>query len=119
MGKLTISRACCFAIGSVVLVAFPFSNLKGKKIRPALVLAKVEFDNLILCQITSKPYSSKTAIRIESTDFTKGSLPVTSFVRPDKLFTADTAIIKSIAGELNAKSRNVILQRVRRLFTLS
>jgi len=107
-----------FTVGSVVLVTFPFSNLKGQKIRPALVLAQVEFDNLILCQITSKPYSSKTAVRIESSDFVKGSLPVVSFVRPDKLFTADASIIKNIAGELTEKNKNVILQRVRGLFAL-
>ena len=106
-----------FTVGSVVLVTFPFSNLKGNKIRPALVLAQVEFDNLILCQITSKPYSSKTAIRIESADFAQGSLPVVSFIRPDKLFTADATIIKSIVGELRAKVKNVILQKVRKLFT--
>ena len=108
-----------FTVGSVVLVTLPFSNLKGKKIRPALVLAQVEFENLILCQITSKPYSSKTAIRVESSDFTRGGLPIVSFIRPDKLFTADVSIIKDTAGKLNTKSKNVILQRVRRLFTLS
>ena len=105
-----------FAVGSVVLVTFPFSNLKGQKIRPALVLAQVEFDNLILCQITSKPYSSKTAFRIESSDFTNGGLPVVSFVRPDKLFTADASIIKNTAGQLAIKIKNVILQKVRGLF---
>ena len=108
-----------FKIGNVVSVTFPFSNLKGQKLRPALILAQVEFDNLILCQITSKPYSSKTAIRIGISDFAKGSLPVTSFVRPDKLFIADTAIIKSTAGELTTKIKKTILQRIRRLFTLS
>ena len=106
-----------FKVGDVVSVTFPFSNLKGQKLRPALILAQVEFDNLILCQITSKPYSSKTAIRIEVSDFIKGSLPVISFVRPDKLFTADASIIKSTAGELTPKIRIKILQRVRRLFT--
>jgi|SRR6185437_5966371 len=105
-----------FAVGSVVLVSFPFSNLKGKKIRPALVLAQVEFDNLILCQITSKPYSSKTAIQIESADFEEGKLPVTSYVRPDKLFTADTSIIESTAGKLTTKVQKNILQKVRNLF---
>jgi mRNA interferase MazF len=105
-----------FTVGSVVLVSFPFSNLKGNKIRPALVLAHVEFDNLILCQITSRPYSSKTAISIEQSDFQKGNLPVKSFVRPDKLFTADTSILKGKAGELTSSKRKTILQKVRTLF---
>lgn len=106
-----------FTVGSVVLVSFPFSNLKGKKIRPALVIAKVEFDNLILCQITSKSYSSKTAISIDQSDFSKGALPLKSFVRPDKLFTADTSILKGEAGELTSSKRRIILQKVRKLFT--
>lgn len=108
MGKL--------AVGSVVLVTFPFSNLKGQKIRPALVLANVEFGNIILCQITSKSYTSKTAICIRSEDFTEGNLPVISYIRPDKLFTADTTIIKKVIGILVPKIRNKILQNVRKIF---
>lgn len=106
-----------FTVGSVVLVAFPFSNLRGQKVRPALVLAKVEFDNLILCQITSKPYSSKLAVRLEPSNFSKGGLPVTSFIRPDKLFTADTAIIRSNAGMLTPKTKQLVLQQVRKIFS--
>lgn len=108
-----------FTVGSVVLVSFPFSNLKGKKIRPALVLAQVEFGNLILCQITSKAYSSKTAIGVEQSDFAQGMLPLKSFVRPDKLFTADVSIFKGKAGELTASKKMTILQKVRKLFTES
>lgn len=107
-----------FAVGSVVSVTFPFSNLKGQKVRPALVLANVEFGNLILCQITSKSYTSKIAICIKSEDFDKGNLPVTSYVRPDKLFTADTTIIKDIAGQLTPVVKNKILKNVRGLFVL-
>jgi mRNA interferase MazF len=106
-----------FTVGSIVSVIFPFSNLKGQKIRPALILAKVEFDNLILCQITSKSYSSKTAIRIEQSDFIVGNLPVVSFARPEKLFTADTSIVKGNLGRLNIKIKNKILQKVRKQFT--
>ncbi len=104
-------------VGSIALITFPFSNLKGQKIRPALVLANVEFDNLILCQITSKPYTSKIAISIRPEDFDKGSLPVVSFVRPDKLFTADATIIKDVIGELSPTIKNKILKCVRELFT--
>lgn len=115
MGKLTVSGPS-LRVGSVVLVTFPFSNLKGQKVRPALVLANVEFGNLVLCQITSKPYTSKTAIRVEPTDFIKGNLPVASFVRPDKLFTADTTIIKGPVGQLTPTIKNKILKSVRELF---
>lgn len=105
-----------FVIGNVVSVTFPFSDLKGHKVRPALVLANVEFDNVILCQITSKPYSSKTAITVKSEDFNTGSLPITSYARPDKLFTADTTIIKNILGQLTPKMKNKILKGVCELF---
>ena len=117
-----------FAVGSVVLVTFPFSNLparnasasvaggKGQKVRPALVLANVEFDNLILCQITSKPYTSKISISLKSTDFVTGGLPVVSFVRPDKLFTADNAIIKKTVGQLTTTAKNSVLNTVSALF---
>ena len=107
-----------FAVGEVVLVSFPFSNLQGQKVRPALVLAKAEIDDLILCQITSKPYASKLAIRIKSGDFTKGSLPVISYVRPNKLFTANSSIIKKTAGQLSPAATKSILKSVRSLFIL-
>ena len=105
-----------FTVGSVVLVSFPFPNLKGSKIRPALVLSQVEFNNLVLCQITSKPYSSKTAIGITKTDFAKGGLPIKSYVRPDKIFTADPSIIKGKAGNLKSSKKRMILKRIRELF---
>ena len=106
------------AVGSVVLVSFPFSDLKGQKVRPALILAKVEFNNLVLCQITSKPYSSKTSIKIEKNGFDFGGLPITSFVRPDKIFTADKIIIKGVAGVLKKPVNRKILGKVRTLFTV-
>lgn len=103
-------------VGSVVLVTFPFSDLRGQKVRPALLLSCVEFDNVILCQITSKDYSSSMAIPIEHDDFRRGKLPVNSFARPDKLFTADPSIITKIAGELRKDKIQEILKTVRELF---
>lgn len=43
------------AIGQVVLVPFPFSDLSRAKMRPAVVLAEAEHDDWILCQVTSNP----------------------------------------------------------------
>ncbi|EDK72894.1 conserved hypothetical protein [candidate division TM7 genomosp. GTL1] len=105
-----------FVAGDVVAVTFPLSDLSGQKLRPALVLAVAEFDNLILCQITSKPYTSKMAVRLTQKDFAKGGLPVISYVRPDKLFTAEPSIVEKSVGKLNRSARRTILSQVQNLF---
>jgi mRNA interferase MazF len=43
-----------FVKGDVVVVPFPFSDLTQAKRRPALVIATLAGDDLILCQITSQ-----------------------------------------------------------------
>jgi len=43
-----------FVVGDVVIVPFPFSDLTQTKRRPALVVAGLSGEDLILCQITSQ-----------------------------------------------------------------
>jgi mRNA interferase MazF len=107
-----------FTIGQVVSSAFPFSDLKTKKYRPALIVAIVDFDNLILCQITSKPYTSTMAIELSEQDFMKGGLPVKSYIRPDKLFTTDSLIVSKTYGELNPERLDKVLSVLRNLFVV-
>jgi len=98
------------AKGSVVLVAFPFSDLSASKLRPAIVLASAERDDWILCQVTSNPYADQNAVQIGEADFEAGSLRRTSFARPGKLFTANTSLMKAEIGRL----RPVAFQNVRK-----
>ncbi len=67
------------AAGSIVLVAFPFSDLSKSKLRPAVVLASAERGDWILCQITSNPYSDSRAVQLSETDFQSGSLQRVSY----------------------------------------
>ena len=105
-----------FVAGDVVVTIFPFSDLSSSKRRPALVLVEVEFGDLILCQITSKPYSSKVAIAIQADDFSSGGLPVSSYARPDKLFTTDTTLIEGVTGALKDEMFDQVLSQIRNLF---
>ena len=84
--------------GSVVLVKFPFSDLSGAKLRPAIVLAAGGRDDWVLCQVTSDPYTDATAVRIDEDDFASGSLERVSYARPGKLFTANTSLMAREAG---------------------
>ncbi|GBE05328.1 pemK-like protein [bacterium BMS3Abin10] len=63
-----------FVKGDVVVVPFPFSDLTQAKRRPALVISKLEGDDLILCQITSQFIKDDYAISLTDKDFAKGSL---------------------------------------------
>jgi mRNA interferase MazF len=58
-----------FVKGEVVVVPFPFSDLSNTKRRPALVIASLAGDDVILCQITSKSISDDYSIPLELGDF--------------------------------------------------
>ena len=98
-----------FVKGGVVVIPFPFSDLSGNKRRPALIVAALPGDDVILCQITSRHKTDSLAISLEAADFSFGGLPVDSFIRPGKIFTADRNLILSIAGHISdAKIHEVI-----------
>ena len=100
------------AIGSVILIPFPFSDLSQSKLRPAVVLAPVDRDDWILCQVTSKHYTDPRAIEISDKDFAKGSLQIVSYVRPGKLFTAHLSLFKSEIANLHPQAFQRIITAV-------
>src|SRR3989338_2125783 len=90
--------------GDVVVLLFPFSDLSSSRKRPALVVANLTGDDLILAQITTaSSRSDKYAVLLETKDFRSGKLLVSSIIRPNKLFTADISIISSKIGTLKEK----------------
>ena len=90
-----------FVRGDVVIVPFPFSDLSTVKRRPALVIANFQGPDIILCQITSKKKYDSLSIGLAKEDFTRGGLAVDSFVRPNRIFTAEKSIIQYRAGTIN------------------
>ena len=109
------------AIGAVVLIPFPFSDLSQAKERPALVIVDAGRGYWILCQITSNPYGDPLAIAIEEKDFAGGSLQRRSYARPGKLFTANRSLMLQDVGQLYAEAfepiATAIMQLVQRSLT--
>lgn len=81
------------SVGDVVFVHFPFSDLKKSKLRPAVLVANIQNEDWILCQITSKPYADINSIEINKMNFKKGSLNITSYIRAGKIFTAHIVLL--------------------------
>jgi mRNA interferase MazF len=101
-----------FVKGDVVVVPFPFSDLTQAKRRPALVISKLEGDDLILCQITSQSIKDNYALLLDDRDFETGSLNQPSNVRPNRIFTADSHIILYKVGNLTIKKRKEIIEKI-------
>jgi mRNA interferase MazF len=98
-----------FVRGDVVILAFPFSDFSQSKKRPALVLASLGGEDIIVCQITST--IAERAIPLAAKDFEAGSLSRESFIRPDKLFTISSSLINYKAGKLKKEKLNAVLDK--------
>jgi mRNA interferase MazF len=98
--------------GDVVVIPFPFSDLSQSKRRPALVIAALEGDDVILCQLTSKTIRDTYAIPIDDSGFTSGSLKQPGNIRPNRLFTADSHIILYRVGSLTKGKLGQVIEKV-------
>ena len=103
------------AVGSVVLVRFPFSDLSESKLRPAVVLADGGRGDWILCQVTSRPYADPKAIELTDACFASGSLRIVSYARPGKLFTANQELMVREEGVLKESVRRQIVATLLRM----
>jgi len=101
-----------FVKGDVVIVPFPFSNLTASKQRPALVVTQLHGDDVILCQITTRLRADQYSISLSNTNFSTGSLPEESSIRPNRLFTADSNIIIRRAGKVAQEKIDEVIEKI-------
>ncbi len=73
-----------FVKGDVVVLPFPFSDLTTSKKRPAVVVASLTGDDVLVCQITSKAVSDHYGVAVSSADFATGNLHHDSNIRPNR-----------------------------------
>ncbi len=106
-----------FVKGDIVILSFSYTNLTISKNRPSLVVATLKGIDLILCQITSQSRNDGDAIEIKQKDFQQGKLDIDSFIRPDRLFTADSSIIKYRAGKIKQEKIREVQDKLCEIFT--
>jgi len=97
-----------FNQGDIVIVPFPFSDLKSSKMRPVLILSKTKnnknFDDILVCGITANLRNSPYSILIENKDLESGNIPVKSKIKIDKLFTIEKKLAIKKLGRLNRET---------------
>ena len=109
---------------SVVLVPFPFDDLSGSKVRPAVCLTEAigVHRHVVLAFITSvvPPQSEPTDVLLDSTsaDFAHTGLKVSSALRLHRMVTVSSSIIQRQLGVLPPSVQAQVQQRLRTLFAV-
>ena len=101
-----------FVKGDIVVLNFPFSDLSDNKRRPALVVADLDGDDVVLCQITSQAKTDRYAVKLQDEDFIDGKLNTASVIRPNKIFTADSNIILYTACKINGEKIDTVIKAI-------
>src|SRR5687767_14930129 len=96
-----------FVRGEIVLTRFPFTDLTGSSVRPALVISPgLIGDDLVLVGISSvvRGNITTTDLRVDAqhADFAGTGLRVTSVIRLHKLVTVEYTVVARRLGMLGA-----------------
>lgn len=88
--------------GDIVLINFPFTDLKRTKKRPVLLVQDANHLGDFVCfQITSNSRQTNTS-RIEDNHIKSGELKLTSYVKYDKCFTLNVQTIDKKLASVNS-----------------
>ena len=106
-----------------VAVAHPQREDRGMEVPLQLlqlgvgqVQADLAGDDLILCQITTQSRHDPYSVSLVSGDLESGRLNVDSFIRPNRLFTVDHAVIIYSVAKIKASKLDEARAKIRQLF---
>jgi len=108
----------------VFLVPFPFDDLSGSKVRPAVCLTEPigPHRHVVLAFITSRvvasPLFSDLVIDKNDPDFSLTGLRVSSMLQLHRLMTVTTALLRREMGVLPPRMQARVSERLGRLFDL-
>lgn len=105
--------------GVVVLVPFPFTDLSGKKVRPALVLhASQKGDNCIVAFITSVHRKKVYVFDVAVFASKHNGLVVDSMIKLDTLATLQKKIVLGELGTAESFLMEGVDKKLKALFKL-
>jgi mRNA interferase MazF len=102
------------AKGDIVLFTFPFTNLSGSKLRPAIILTETNLD-ITVCFITSQiNWQEQTDIVLFPND--QNGIKKQSLVRTSKIATIDKTLAQGLLGRLSANEITELNNKLKILF---
>ena len=104
----------------IVLLPYPFTDLKGKKIRPALVVSNDSVNSkskdCIMLPLTSVIKDESYSIAINQEDLSSGQLIKSSRIKIDKIFTVEKRLIVMKIGILSHNTFEKVKEELFNIF---
>lgn len=95
-----------------MLVSFPFTDLRGARLRPALVIGRPMRGDVILAFVTSRDIEpggpSDCALATADSEFAMTGLKVASHIRLDKIATLHRALVRRRLGRIGPRTRGAV-----------
>jgi mRNA interferase MazF len=105
------------AKSDILLITFPFTDLSGSKLRPAVVLIENDID-ITVCFITTQiGWQETTDVLLPPSPL--NGLRKTSLIRTSKIATLDKKLAKGLLGNLSPKEIDELNRKLKILFELS
>lgn len=106
--------------GDIVLTPFPFTDLSGAKVRPALVVSSVPLgDDVLVAFISSqrtRPQKTDVMVGEKDAAFNETGLKRNSIIKLAKLATLEKKVVLGKLGNLDKKMLGAIDDKLRILF---
>ena len=83
-------------VGQLVTIPFPFSDIQKSKPRPVLVISQPDHYGDFICLAITSRIHEIDAVSVVQADMKEGVLPLSSWVRTDKIFTLNESLVIKI-----------------------
>jgi mRNA interferase MazF len=102
--------------GALVLIPFPFTDLSGHKVRPALILHVSRGEDCIAAFISSESSHKKHPCAVPVVPTNENGLKVKSVIKIDKIATLQKKIVLGELGKLESLVLKTVDRTIRSVF---
>jgi len=92
----------------IVLLSFPFSDLKSSKVRPAIVLSKTSYnkkhEDFVAVPLTTNLRKDQYSLVLTDKELESGHLIVDSRVKVDRIFSVSKKLARIKIGKIRQDS---------------
>lgn len=97
---------------NIVLLSFPFSDMKTSKVRPVIVISKNAYNkthqDFIAVPLTTNLKKGKHDLLLKDKDLEKGHLIADSRIKVDRVFSISCELVRMKIGTINKTTHDKI-----------